>query len=265
MKAEQGFIEVSGGRIFHEAAGSGPAVVLLHAGIADLRMWERQMSPFVAAGYRVVRFDGRGFGRSPDPTEPFSMVEEIGEVMSGLGIERAMLVGCSLGGTLALEFGLAYPERVAALVLVASGLLGFDWPPDPRREAADEAAAAGDFDRAASLAMEVWAPLRTDPEVDALIRRMVFDNAKVDALPDELFLMPEKRAIDHLADITAPTLIVEGDTDDPAIAQIASLLSAGIPNAEHVVIPNADHLVPLRNAEAFNREVLGFLAQACGF
>jgi pimeloyl-ACP methyl ester carboxylesterase len=188
------------------------------------------------------------------------MVEDIGEVMSGLGIERAALIGCSLGGALACEFTVAHPERVTALIPVASGLLGFDWPHDPRREAADQAAAAGDFDGAATLALEVWAPLRTDPAVDELIRRMVFDNAKVDALPDELFLMPEERAIDHLVDIAAPALIVEGDSDDPAIGQIAALLLAGIPQAEHVVIPNADHLVPLRAAGPFNAAALDFLA-----
>jgi 3-oxoadipate enol-lactonase len=97
VNVEQDLIDVTGGRVYYGAAGDGLAVVLLHAGIADLRMWERQMSRFAAAGYRVVAFDGRGFGRSPVPTQPFSMVEDIGEVMSGLGIERAALIGCSLG------------------------------------------------------------------------------------------------------------------------------------------------------------------------
>jgi pimeloyl-ACP methyl ester carboxylesterase len=258
-----GFAEVPGGRLYYEAAGDGPAVVLLHAGIADHRMWIHQMEPF-AAEHTVVAYDQRAFGRSDPPTGPFSIVEDLGRLLDALDIERAAVVACSMGGAVEIEFALAHPERVTALVPVASGLAGFEWPPDPKLAEADAAEEAGDIERAVELALEIWAPLRSDPQTDRLIEQMARDNTATSDAPDEWWLDPERPAAEMLEEISAPTLVVVGDTDHPKILAIADALSARIPGARRVDIANADHLVPLRAPEAFNAAVLPFLREFAG-
>jgi 3-oxoadipate enol-lactonase len=246
--------------LYYEKAGAGPAVILLHAGIADHRMWTHQMEPF-SAEHTVVAYDQRMFGRSDPPTGPFSIVEDLTALLDALDIERAALVACSMGGAVEIEFALAHPVRVTALVPVASSLAGFDWPKDPKIAEADAAEAAGDIERAVELALEIWAPLRTDPATDQLIERMARENTSESAIPDEWWLEPERPAAERLEEIRAPTLVVVGDTDHPKILAIADALSSRIPGARRADIANADHLVPLRQPEAFNAAVLPFLRE----
>jgi pimeloyl-ACP methyl ester carboxylesterase len=258
--SETGFVDAGGGRLFYVRAGSGSPVVLMHAGIADHRMWIHQMKPF-AAEHMVVAYDQRLFGRSDPPTGPFSIVEDLRVLLDALEIERAALVACSMGGAVEIDFALAHPERVTALVPVASGLAGFAWPTDPLLAEADSAEEAGDIDRAVELALQIWAPLRTDPATDGLIEQMARENTADTSIPDEWWIEPERPAAERLEEITAPTLVVVGDTDHPKILAIADELSARIPGARRVDISNADHLVPLRQPEAFNAAVLPFLRE----
>jgi 3-oxoadipate enol-lactonase len=258
FQTRSGFAEVNGGRLYYEIAGTGPPVILMHAGIADHRMWVLQMEPF-SRDHTVVAYDQRLFGLSDPPSGPFSVIEDLALLLDDLEIDRAALVACSMGGAIEIEFALAHPERVTALVPVASGLAGFEWPSDPKLVEADEAEAAGDLDRAVELALEIWAPLRTNPATDALIEQMARENTAESTIPDEWWLEPERPAAEHLEEITAPTLVVVGDTDHPKILAIAGELTARIPGAGRVDIANADHLVPLRQPEAFNEAVLPFL------
>ena len=103
---------------WYEVSGSGPAVVLLHEGIADSRMWVHQL-PVLEPELTVVRIDQRGFGRSPLPSGRFSHVDDVVSVLDELGLERASVVGASFGGRVALELAGAHPERVERLVAVA--------------------------------------------------------------------------------------------------------------------------------------------------
>src|SRR5919112_4353346 len=119
MHREIGMAEVNGARIYYEVAGEGEPLVLVHAGIADSRMWEGQVAAF-AARYRVVRFDLRGFGKTEMVEGPFSHHEDLRGLLDFLGVERTHLVGCSMGGGAVLDFALEYPERVGDLVLVGS-------------------------------------------------------------------------------------------------------------------------------------------------
>ena len=257
----EGFAEVPGGSLWYEDRGEGPAAVLIHAGIADARMWERQMRSF-SPEFRTIRYDDRAFGRSPVPTAPFSPIQDVATLLDGLGIERAALVGNSFGGAIAIEVALAHPDRVWALVAVAPALLGFEGDGHPTLEAAGEARAAGDVARSVDLELEVWAPLRTDPAVDELIRRMAHDNSGVDDLPDELFIEPERFAAEHLEDLAVPTLVVIGDTNPPDFDAIASEIAARVPGARTARIADADHLVSLRRPEEFDGAVLEFLRDA---
>ena len=105
--------------------GKGPAIVFLHAGVADKRMWRDQMAAF-GGRHRVVAYDRRGFGESRYEPETFSHMEDLRAVLDGLAIEQACLVGCSQGGRFAVDFALANPKRVSKLVLVAPAI-GGEW------------------------------------------------------------------------------------------------------------------------------------------
>jgi len=117
--------------LHHEVAGEGPAVVFVHAGICDSGMWDHQWQS-LASGRRLLRYDMRGYGRSPLPPEPYSSARDLLDVMDAAGIERAALVAVSLGGRVALEVALVEPARVSGLVVVGSGLPGHDWSPQAR-------------------------------------------------------------------------------------------------------------------------------------
>lgn len=117
--ADTGRVAVGGGTLYYEVRGSGPPVVLLHAGGLDLTMWDPQVGP-VARAFRVIRYDARGHGRSSAPMGPHSTVEDLRALLDHLGVERANLVGISMGAGVALEFAISYPQRVSKLVLVST-------------------------------------------------------------------------------------------------------------------------------------------------
>jgi pimeloyl-ACP methyl ester carboxylesterase len=269
---ETAVVEVNGGRLEYDAAGEGPAVVLLHPGLWDRRTWDDQFGIF-ARTYRVVRLDARGYGRSsrPEPGRPYSRVEDLVAVMDATGVERAALVGCSMGGGTAIDFALAHPERVEALVFAAPGLAGFEGTPDEEAawqdewgeldRAIDEAIAAGELERAQDLRLRIWAPLGTEDDVGRRIREIAFDNLHeitMDESGDTRLVPP---AIDRLEDIEAPTLVLPADHDPPWHLRICEVLAARIPHARLVEIPDTDHVVNMRKPAEFNRVVLEFLGE----
>ena len=145
--APSGFVRVAEPVIYYEVAGSGEPVVLIHGGQMDRRMWDPQFESW-SKKYRLVRYDVRGYGRSPTPTLPYSDTDDLLAVLDALAIPKAHLVGLSLGGRIAIDFTLAHPDRVASLVAVAAGMSGFEfsagnWPQQMRaaQEQGGEAAA----------------------------------------------------------------------------------------------------------------------------
>lgn len=267
MRTTTGFISVNNARLYHEIAGDGFPLVLIHAGISDHRMWDDQIAIF-AKRYKVVRYDVRGFGRSAMPEgESFSVIEDQRLLLDALGIERACAMGVSMGGGIALNFAIAHPEMVAALVLVASGLPGAPASETvlQRRALINTAVEAGDRLKLLDLMVDLWADgveHRAPPSVRERVREMFRDNMSL------LFLknVPQQdspwKAIDRLAEIRAPTLIIVGDRDQPDLLENAELLASGIAGARKVVIPGAAHMVNMERPQEFNRIVLDFLTTA---
>lgn len=264
-RADTGFAEVNGARLSYEVSGEGRPLVLIHAGIADSRMWDAQFTTF-AQQYRVIRYDMRGFGRSAMPPGPFAHHEDLHGLLSFLGIESAYLVGVSLGGRVAIDLALTHPELVAALIPAASALDGHRWSDEARRRWAEIGAAVegGDVARAVELELRMWVngPTRTPEQVDAAVRERVrtmnaaiFARAADDSGEQGL----EPPAIDRLGEIRAPTLAIAGDRDMPDILAIADRLAAGIAGARKVVMPGVAHLLTMEQPVAFNRIVLDFL------
>jgi len=258
-----GFAAIHGDRLYYEVAGDGPALVLAHAGIADLRMWDDQFLAF-ARGYRVIRFDFWGFGRSTIASEEFSLHQDLVQLLKFLGVTGAHLVGSSLGGRVSIDLALTHPEIVRSLVVVGSGLSGYRFSGEVFTRFAEEVYEArqeGDFDREIELKLGLWidgrsrAPEQVDPGVRARAREMLLGRPGRQGEGQGL----EPPAMGRLSKIAAPTLVIVGDRDEANIAAIADLLVADIPGAQKSVIPDSAHLANMENPALFNRLVLGFL------
>ena len=265
--SETGFATSGGAQIYFEAAGSGPTVVLIHAGIADSRMWDQQFD-LLARDFRVVRLDLRGFGRSEFVPEPFAARGDILAVLDHLQIPHGTLVGCSMGGGIALELAIESPDRVSRLVLVASDVPGFVpeglYQP-PQWEEGVKAFEAGDMERVAELEAEVWVVGygRTLDDVD----RMIFDLVvEMDRTPletetarSEYESRLEPKVAERLGEVNAPALIVLGDRDMPDLLRSSAFLKAGLDDVTMVTIADAAHLPSLEKPKEFNAALLAFL------
>lgn len=259
--------------LWYEEAGGGPALVLIHAGVADSTMWDDLVGE-LARGNRVIGYDQPGYGRSPLPPGPFSHSRELTALLDGLGVDRACLVGVSNGGRIALEYALVRPDRVDALVLVAPGLPGWEFSEEMLRLDAqeEELIEAGDVEGAAQLAARVWldGPHRSPDDVDATLRERVLEmnrrayaiqvpayKAEVEPGPGEQLDPP---ALTRLDEVRAPTLVVVPELDLPDILGICDFLVASIPRARKAVMHGVAHLAPMERPDEFNRLVLDFLA-----
>jgi 3-oxoadipate enol-lactonase len=251
----------------HEVTGSGPALLLVHAGIADRRMWDGQVGPFAAAGWTVIRADLPGFGETPLPAGPVALWATLRDLLDHLGVERAVVAGASLGGRAAVDLALAVPERVRALVLVGSGLAGHRFAEPALFELWDRSEAAlerGDHEEAARVEIGTWVagmgrgPEAVDPEVGRRVREMLLAAyAHGEADLEE----PDPPAAGRLGEVAVPALVVVGEHDRPDIHAMAGALAAGIPRAERAVLPGTAHLPSMERPEACNQVVLEFLAK----
>lgn len=259
------FFEFDNARIFYETAGQGPALVMLHAGIAHSAMWDPQFEYF-QNHYRVVRYDQRGFGKTTTTVQEFNRRADLSALLDHLHMERAIVMGCSMGGSTAIDFALEYPERVAALILIASGASGNEPTPELRQawEEQDAAFAAGEIERGIELELQLWVdgpkrtPLQTHAGVRAKIRAMELDNLKINT--DDYKSLPlDPPAIGRLGEIHAPTLILIGKGDEPSVVQLAPKLEREIPNAQLVEFENVAHVPSMEIPQEVNHRIKNFL------
>ena len=260
--ASRNYARVNGTRLFYETAGKGPAVVLIHGGLVDMRLWDGQVGA-LSKRFRVVRYDLRGYGGSVAATEPFSHLEDLRALLDHLRIEKATLVGLSLGGIIAADFALEHPGRVERLVLVGPGLRGDRQPPPADAAAVAEAMGRGAEAFAdASMRRELYAAVRPGTAEHALLRRMLLDNFKaLSALRPGFIKYPDTPTADRLADIKAPTLVLIGSRDGRNLLNIADTLASSIPGARKVLIHGSSHHPPVERPREFNRALLDFLGR----
>ena len=265
---ETGFLGTEGARLYYEVAGSGHPLLLIHAGIADSRMWDEQFSVF-AQHYRVIRYDLRGYGQTEVPAGPFSNHADVADLLSYLHVEKAHMLGISFGGLVALDFALAYPDMVAALILVAPTVSGRQPPEMEQQFIAEENAylAKGDLAGATEVNLRMWVdgpkriPLQVAPTVRERVRQMQMHAFTV-PIPEEAEEIPlTPPAYTRLAEVHTPTLLIVGAADLPDRLTLTAELTSAIAGAQQVVIPGVAHLVNMEKPEEFNHIVLDFLRQ----
>lgn len=264
------FVAVPGGRLFVVDEGAGPPVVLLHAGIVDHRSWDGLVPHLVGAGYRVVRFDARGWGRSTTDDVPFSNRADVLAVLDALGIGRVALAGNSRGGVIALDTAIELPDRVVAVVGVAAGLGGYEAPATPeevalfaemeRLEEADPKDAAA----ISALDVRVWVdgPGQPPGRAPAWIAEHVRATNLLLAEPGHVFGRPivlDPPAAARLADLRCPVLAIAGALDVSDVAATARHLAEHAPVARAVILPDVAHLVGMERPAELAGLIADFL------
>jgi 3-oxoadipate enol-lactonase len=253
-------VDVNGARLWYDEAGSCEAVLLLHGGLGDSRLWE-PVVPFLAERFRTIRTDLRFFGSSTGPAVPWSWQDDTVGVLDALEIERAALVGLSMGGKVAIDVALAHPDLLWAVVGVAPALGGHDGAAYTEEHGARYDAAPDDEKLATLMEIdfEVWAPLGADER----IRQLWHSTPDANPLPDGV--APREPdgapANERLGGLAVPTLVVTAEHDPPGFREIGPLVARTAPHARHVEL-DSDHYVTLREPELLSRTLLDFLTAA---
>jgi 3-oxoadipate enol-lactonase len=235
-------IPVSGGEIWAEdTGGDGTPVVLVNASWSSAGIW----SPLIGlldGRYRVIRYDDRGYGRSPAPSVPFTRLADLRAVLDHMGVAAAVVVGHSGGGGTALSLALSEPQRVVSLILIAPGVPDYPWPEeDPYFGEFLKLFAAGDREGLVSLGLKTWAAAGDDAAAVAEVTAAVSGFFTVGELEQQ-----GPPAYQRLGEVRAPAVVIRGDREYPIVTDSSDRIASRIPGCRHVVVAGADHLLPLR-------------------
>jgi 3-oxoadipate enol-lactonase len=264
-------VDVSGGgRLYVEEGGVGPPVVLLHAGLLDRQMWDREFQ-LLRPNRRAIRYDLRGHGDSSDASEPYSPLADLTSVMDALDVEQADLIGLCSGGRVAAEFARVHPARVRRLVVSSSPLGLRLWSDEVIRldRTAAEAARRGDVDSLVKIHLSLWlvglnrdavaVPLDLQARVGEMMRRSLERSARGDRAKA---VWPDPPAADRLSEIEPPLLFIVGALDLIEIRNVAADAAAAAHDGRLCEISNAGHLVNLEQPAEFLRAAQAFIETA---
>ena len=270
-KITKGRMSLDGTCLYYETAGQGEVLLFAHAGFVDSRMWDEQFE-FFAQSYQVIRYDMRGYGRSDPAGGPVNRRQEIFALMKHLELQKAVLIGCSMGGATVLDFALEHPEMARALILISTAPGGFELQGEPPPGLMEMIAALqqNDLQRASELQIQIWIDgmFRKPEQVDLIVRqraaemnRIPVENGtylKMDMQPLQPLVPP---AVSRLKDVHVPTLIMAGGLDHPEILRAADFMAQEIPSARKLVFSNSAHLPSMEQPEEFNQAVNDFLQE----
>jgi 3-oxoadipate enol-lactonase len=263
-------VDVKGTTLRVEDEGRGPAIILLHSGVADSRMWDPQIR-WLSQSHRVVRWDHRGYRDTSNVPGPFSYAADVLSVMDALDIDKATLIGASMGGMMAIRVALMQPARVARLVLIGSNIYGFRSSlPDCPAELAERAQRAeqnGDWETLIDVDIQFWIaglhrdPSTLDPGFLARSRELLQSTYR----PQNGAVLTDVQIsdVDRLAQLSMPVLVVVGEEDPPTILDAGKCIAEQAPRAQLVSMPNTAHSPSLEHPEKFN-EILADWMRATG-
>jgi 3-oxoadipate enol-lactonase len=258
--SDEGWVDVTGGRLRWTAAGEGSPLVLVHGFSFDQRQWDPQIGP-LSKQHRVVRYDLRGFGSSTCPVGGYRHSDDLRVLLDSLGIERPVLVGLSLGANVVLAYTIQHPQEVAGLVLASPGLAGHHWtvqrhPEAVAAHAASHGVAAG---KRFWLEHPIFTSTRRSPQARVAVDEMVRGYSGWHLQNADLQLPgPDVRAA--LGALQVPALVISGDLDVAGYREIASEIAAALPRGKLVRFPDAGHVMNLEEPERFNSLVLAVAA-----
>jgi pimeloyl-ACP methyl ester carboxylesterase len=265
MTNETGFLETNGARIYYEAEGSGEPVVLIHAGVANLRMWDDQVAA-LRDRYRMIRYDTRGFGRTETDAVEFSNRADIAALLDHLGEKAAHLVGISRAGQIALDFAIESPDRVRSLVVGAGGISGYESPeesPADAWEVPDKMLEAKDWDGLSDWEAAYWAdgpgqPAGRSGAVRDRVHEWVLENYRAEKVEGKPIVL-DPPAAGRLGELKAPLLVLLGTFDEPGTSESMRHLAEAVPGARLEVFETA-HMINLEQPERFNAVLSEWLA-----
>jgi pimeloyl-ACP methyl ester carboxylesterase len=263
MMPSRGFQVGSAAVLPYEESGSGEAVILLHAGVADRSMWREHLDWLAGEGYRAIAIDLPGFGEAAVSEGPQAPWEDVLRTAKDLGLERATFVGNSFGGAVALRVAAVAPAAASALALISCPPLDLD--PSAQLAAAWEAENAAlereDLEGAVQAVLDAWLLPSASPELRdrlAAMQRRALElqtaAGEVTEAPDPLESHPEL-----LGRLEIPVVAAAGEHDMPDFVQAAKQLADLMPRGESVVLEGAGHLAPLETPGAFRSFLLAFL------
>ncbi|MFJ9592545.1 alpha/beta fold hydrolase [Streptomyces virginiae] len=253
------------GHLSYVVTGDGPPVVLVHAGIADHRMWDAVV-PALAERHTVIRYDLRGFGQSAPPSGAFSETDDLRRLLDHLGHERVRLVGASWGGRVAVDFTLTHPDRVHSLALLAAPWPGYGWGAEmiAYDEAETEALAAGDLDAAVDTNLDMWVrgPARTWDDVATGLADRLREPIRTSLVNQDVVGEHSQGVVrGDLSGISVPTLVGVGTLDVADFQDIARRYAAEIPGATLIEFPAAAHLIALDTPAELTAALTPFLSR----
>lgn len=256
------FFSVPGSQIhYQECGGAAQAVVLLHDGVLDSAVWE-DVWPALCAKFHVVRYDRRGYGRSPASNDGYYETDDLAALFRHLHIARAVVVGSSHGGEISINFTLAHPEMVQQLILVGAVVGGMPYSAHflERGEALGKPLEKNDIPGAIAAAQSDKYLIA--PGNEAAKKRMA---AILTASPQDMthasMELPVKPALPRLQEISVPVLLLVGDADIPDVHAHAGAIEAGVPRSRRVVVSGAGHLMYLEKPQQFTELVMRFIEQ----
>jgi pimeloyl-ACP methyl ester carboxylesterase len=247
--------------IAHDVLGSGKPLLLLHAGVADRRMWAGVAGP-LAEHRRVITADLPGFGDTPMPSGVFSFAGVVRDLLDELDAMPADVLGCSFSGMVAVQLAVLHPETVRSLVLVSSASDAHEWSKEVRSFGGEEEELLemGDIEGATDLNVRMWGNAATAEAVRTMQRHAFELQAEAERLrPPAETQWPGPPAFTRLDEITVPTLVVTGGRDYADFIAIGDQLSSQIPGARRAVIKDAGHLIGLEEPDELVRLVQEFL------
>ena len=267
-QTKTGFANISNAQIYYETAGSGTPFVMIHAGIADSRQWNNESADF-AQTYQVVRYDMRGYGKSEPVDGDFSHLSDLISLLDTLELHKPLVImGCSMGGGLAMDFALTQPSRVKALIMVDSGPGGLklDFPTSPKFAEAEKAFEEGNLDLVAEIETQIWfdGVNRTPEQVNPAMRKLVYEMDHR-ALSHEIKQLGKRLpntdtpAFTRLSELDIPVLVIVGAHDTPYTLASADYMMENIRSAQKAVIEDAAHLPNLDQPSTFDEIVKNFL------
>jgi pimeloyl-ACP methyl ester carboxylesterase len=258
---QESYAELPGARIFYiDTGGSGVPVVFLHAATGSSRVWEYQIPAFTAAGYRVIAFDRRGWGRTivdPAGPQPGTGADDLRGLLDHLGVERAHLAGTAAGAFVALDFALSFPRRVRSLVIANTigGVQDRDFLELGRRIRPPQ------FDALPAEFRELGPAYRAG-NPDGTRRWMDLEQtSRPEGPPMAAQPLRNRLTFALLESIDLPAFLLTGGADLYAPPPVLRLFAARIRNSESLIVPEAGHSTYWEQPEIFNRAVLNFIGK----